>query len=470
MGRAGSILLVNGTPYAWRLETKSSGHMEAWTPPEFVFPGTSASILVDYASPEPQSAGINKFFWGKAPDPILPPRLCYGLAKYYLEGTENSFIVHSGCNAVNNTLLYPTQVRFDGFKACKSGTTSVSIGYLGMDGIHRLQFYLSGQEGEFCTSESPYGWMHINLKMLGPRTLRQLCLPASHASGMSKAEGTNFYFGNSSVITQDKPVRYQLNTGCRYLDTQLVLDNGTFRTSYGEIRALIGWVGAYGQSILEVIDDLNAFTRCHGELIILRLSGMTSKQRDYQSLNQEELDDLLRLLDSKLENLFTVSDGTEDLTSIPLSTFIGTHKSAVLVIVDNEGTSIPSALDQRGFYRPSQLLPNLAEVSLERKWFNIDPEKMARCATQDVQIIRERDPKCFVWLRWHVVSGTADDVGAFVGGDTLKSVWEITEPLLYDHVLSRCTRKAFPNVISTDFTNENVAALCMAINQYVAHS
>jgi hypothetical protein len=134
--------------------------------------------------------------------------------------------------------------------------------------------------------------MQANLATLGGRTLRRLCMPGSHDSGMSTI-GTCTFFGNADVTqTQTQGILGQLQWGARVFDIRPVISDGTFVTGhYSFITAFKDMQGCNGQSIADIITDINSFTSVAAELIILGLGGDMNTdvgEPNYRPLNQGE--------------------------------------------------------------------------------------------------------------------------------------------------------------------------------------
>ena len=75
----------------------------------------------------------------------------------------------------------------------------------------------------------------------------------------------------SNTMTQESDILGQLNAGARYFDIRPVWVESDYYTGhYSKLGD--NWAGSAGQSIAEVIDDINTFTSSNSELVILYLS------------------------------------------------------------------------------------------------------------------------------------------------------------------------------------------------------
>ena len=142
-------------------------------------------------------------------------------------------------------------------------------------------------------------WMQANLATLGGRTLRQLCMPATHDSGMSQIGSCRGAIADNTQ-TQTQGILGQLTQGARYFDIRPVISDGIFVTGhYGYVPAVKAVEGCNGQSIAGIISDINSFTSDRAELIILSLGGDWNTDvggPNYRSLNQGEWNSLLQEL------------------------------------------------------------------------------------------------------------------------------------------------------------------------------
>jgi len=93
--------------------------------------------------------------------------------------------------------------------------------------------------------------------------------------GYSSGFGTE-----SNTITQTKPIFGQLELGARWLDIRPALTSQGTDQPPGEwacehftaTNDWLGWQGANGQSIRDVVDDVNRFTDENPELVVIDVS------------------------------------------------------------------------------------------------------------------------------------------------------------------------------------------------------
>jgi len=222
---------------------------------------------------------------------------------------------------------------------------------------------------------TPENWMQASLPLIVDRSLREICLPASHDAGMSRRTGGTLFGTESVVLTQTHTVGRQLELGIRLFDIRPVIggnryvcghyskfDNGNLpgwiQTLLGRVGFKFGtWQGGNGQFIDEIVEEVNKFTDRKAELVILdctRWCGFNTDtdNKDYRWFNREEWDGALQQL-SKLNRLFKVPAGQNtDLTNITMKDFIGNGKAAVICIVKEDVELGPLA--NQGFFKSSQ--------------------------------------------------------------------------------------------------------------------
>jgi hypothetical protein len=208
---------------------------------------------------------------------------------YTLVGTSATFQLQARAPKGKFTL----QAFLDGLSTVNHAQGSTIN--LGWEEDSVTPFILSGTTlGKLSSSDPPTDWMQRNLSTLGHRQLRHLCIPGSHDSGMSLITGHTGFADPAIVLTQSNDIGAQLSLGARYFDIRPTLAAGAFKTGhYSKIPVdLIGWQGANGQAVQDIIRQINDFTADNAELIILNLSHdlNTDVGRQYRPMNQGEWD------------------------------------------------------------------------------------------------------------------------------------------------------------------------------------
>ena len=274
-----------------------------------------------------------------------------GEVGYSLSGTSATFQLQARAPKGK----FKLQAYLDGLATVNNPQGSIiDLGWH-KDGV--TPFVLSGKTDKFSSSNPPTDWMQKNLSTLGNRQLRHLCIPGSHDSGMSVITGHTGFADPALVLTQSHNVATQLALGARYFDIRPVLSAGAFATGhYSKVPVgPIGWQGANGQMIQDIVQQINDFTANNKELVILNFGhdlNTDIDDRQYRPMNQEEYSRLFELL-TGIRDLYVVEGydpTTVDLTTLPLNHFIGSGRAAVLIIIEPGAIQLGD-YSHRGFYK-----------------------------------------------------------------------------------------------------------------------
>lgn len=125
-------------------------------------------------------------------------------------------------------------------------------------------------------------WMTDNSYIRG-LTLDKITMLGAHDAGMSQFQFATTGGTKANTITQVCDIGQQLNLGVRYFDIRPVYRNGEFYCGHFSNKVckyLIGWQGACGQSLAEIVNQINEFCRDKKELIILDISGQNGTYLD----------------------------------------------------------------------------------------------------------------------------------------------------------------------------------------------
>ncbi len=490
MGQGGKITLVNGTTYDWNRTGQDSYQMNAWSFPEIIKAGTTATVYIEWNQDifkhTSDDSGNAYYTLGQVSPGSLPPYM---------------FKVQARANDGFNLSIFFQNI----------STSSNTLGStLDLKWIHDgcVQFTLAESLGKFVGGYLPVSWMQGNIDVLGNRTLRQICIPGSHDSGMSQMNGSTKFGTSGNTLTQRVGIHGQLLAGARYFDIRPVISGGVYFTGHysmitvdqqtqlkaaiaagtvlgslagaalgylvgKSVSALIGdvdtWQGANGQSIDSIIDDINSFTSSYNELVILNFSHdyNTDVGNDhYTMFTQDEWNELFRIL-SRINNLYVAPSGTTDLTTLRLSSYIGNEKPAVVLVIDPSDRNITLGnYKGKGFY-PSADFPVYNEYAGTN-----DLNKMSIDQLTKMKEKKTSPESIYFLLSWTLTQGDLESVLCFLQGyNTVLQLSEIANPSLYERVLPVCTQNCFPNILYIDAVfNPGIAALAMAINCVAASS
>lgn len=176
-----------------------------------------------------------------------------GEAYYSIDTTSDRFSIRA---FVANRNEFEIQVAFDNIET-KNNTKGSRLD-IGFEGNNSRNFILSGPQGRYSSNYPPIDWMHQNLDTFGNRKLRHICMPGTHNSGMSVLGRTSSPFVTpSNTVTQVLNIYNQLKAGARFFDIRPVISGGQFFTGHYSHNDPLGWLGGNGQSLAEIIDQIN---------------------------------------------------------------------------------------------------------------------------------------------------------------------------------------------------------------------
>ncbi|KAI0766796.1 PLC-like phosphodiesterase [Irpex lacteus] len=437
MGEDSTFTLINATAYDWHRTAQQSYQMDKWNFPETIPAGTTAKVEVEFDE---------NVFHNKSHDG--------GEVFYSLSGTPATFQLQARAPKGK----FKLQAYLDGLSTVNNpqGST-IDLGW-NEDGV--TPFILSGTVDKFASSNPPSDWMQKNLSSLGNRQLRQLCILGSHDSGMSVVTGRTGFADSGIVITQSRDIGQQLALGARYFDIRPVIAGGAFKTGhYSKIPVNpIGWQGADGQTIQDIIRQINEFTANNKELIILNFGHdlNTDVGRDYRPFNQDEYNRLFEIL-TGIENLYVVEGEdptTVDLTTLPLNRFIGSGRAAVLAIIEPRSIQVGD-YSRRGFYKYPQF--NAYNSYANKN----DLDDMINDQLDKMRKVRSSPDSQLFLLSWTLTQ----QVDNIVAAQSILRLANKAGPAIFGRLLQACSPQMYPNILYLDnLTTSDYTALAMAIN------
>jgi len=312
-----------------------------------------------------------------------------------------------------------------------------------------MTFSLTGTSGKFAVFDAS-NWMQTFLPVWGARSLRYLCLPGSHDAGMSKRGTGTAFATDDNIITQHVNIEEQLKLGVRYLDLRIVISNGQFFTGHysnikpdgflgGVVHSIVGWQGANGQSLDDIIKDVNRFTASHTELIVLQISHAINTdvgQPNYRGFTSDEWSRLMKKLTGINNRL---SKPVADFTKLTLNECIGAGKSAVVIMIDGYSPN-----ENEGFHPMStfQLVDNYSDTNNYDRMKTDQLDKMRQAATNL--------NKCFL-LSWILTQQGITDV-------TFDPILKMAEKANngIGEAVAACTPTEFPNIFLIDGISKDV--------------
>lgn len=347
---------------------------------------------------------------------------------------------------------------------------------LGMISRRNSYMVIAGEGGDwnFYSVGEVHNWMNVNLDKWQDRTLRQLCVPASHDSGMSLVTSKTRLAAPTSIITQFNSVYDQLKNGIRYFDLRPVHHDGQWVSghyTFVDQSPINSWQGGDGESIQSIIDQVNRFTSDHQELIVLSVShvqilndrGLFSpfQRDDFRAPNADEWKDLFDLFESFQQRW---SKSTHDLTKVPLKEFIGPStgpwQSAVILIFDD---SVANLSNRAGMF------PSTSWPWDSSEWQKPETDRLQDFlktqASSSSSSSQANDAKPFSFSGCHTQS-TTEAIASTLGQDDM-SVLNLSEKpknRVFTELFPACSEIVHPCSIAMDaIDSSDLTALCLAI-------
>lgn len=307
----------------------------------------------------------------------------------------------------------------------------------------------------------PSNWLHANLETLGALTLRQLCLPGAHDAGMSVLNDHTVFGMECNVLTQSQGIGGQLRQGTRYFDLRPVISAGQYVTGHYSLIDKAGvktQQGGNGQSVAEIIEQINTFTQDNAELIVLNLShdmNTDTGNAGYPAFTPDEWTALFTQL-SQLQHLYRAPDDASDLTQLPLRAFIGAGQAAVVILVEPGGVNLGQYAGQ-GFY-PASAWPTYNEYSNTNDLSHMMNDQFGKMQVQ-------RSQGAYFLLSWTLTQSDAQTVTCGMPG--VPSIRQLADQAnaALPQLLPNCHGDVFPNILYTDnITGPLQAQLALTIN------
>jgi hypothetical protein len=246
-GKGGNLAVFNGTSETWTRGGQPYYQVDEWFFPDTIPPGGFVTKYFEFK----EGLNINNDNTGAQVWYFLPSggtikiECGYTFVNVHLTGFNNLY------NPLKTTL------------------------YLGFRWNAYVHFGLYEIDGLIYTDQADMqNWMNDSYTSIAEKRLIDICIPGSHDAGMYFDNGGTRYAAECNTLTQDKSIWNQLLLGTRFFDIRPVMSGGIFKTGhYGNIGG-VTCQGKSGESIAEIINNINGFTEIGGtrELIILCLS------------------------------------------------------------------------------------------------------------------------------------------------------------------------------------------------------
>jgi hypothetical protein len=292
------------------------------------------------------------------------------------------------------------------------------------------------------------------------------------------------HFANTQ--TQYLDFYHQLVAGSRFFDLRPVISNGEWVAGhYSGVR--VGdedvWLGGNGQSIKDIMKQINDFTSKYKELVIINLSHTLDTDNKYKDLTQAQWNKLFDELKG-INNRFTtpVTDKT-DLSSKVLGDFI-TDRASVLVIAQlPDGINLGNYAAQ-GFYASANF-PMYDDYSNSNSLATMQSDQLAKLrSNRNIVPDGAARKDTFHLLSWTLTQHPEDVLNL---DRAIMNLAAAAFDALVSEAWNAFTPQSFPNVLYVDAlgirdksvvfpfdkpksvpTNTDIAALAIAVNNGMA--
>ncbi|PMD27267.1 PLC-like phosphodiesterase [Hyaloscypha hepaticicola] len=448
-GTGGYVTLINASPYDWNLTYSHSYQMD-FKPAQLIPAGTSHEQYVEFYYNKDDAAE----------------------ATYELVGSSEpaSFQLQArGSGGMHLQVYY-----LDTLTSLNNPERSTIP--LGFEHDGGVSFILAGDGIEpYISTNPPVGWMQATLSTIGPKTLREISIPASHDAGMSQVTG--FYGGiPHNTNTQSGHIFDQLVNGARWFDVRPVhLGTGWYT---GHFSNFITALGATGRGLIDIVADINKFTSQHpGELIVLDLTHEMDGAGVHWKweLTVEQWQYLYEVL-GHIKDLWSVTSNIpQDYTSVPLSTFIHPgSKSAVLIRLPGYAP-LPRASMMCEFHDGCGYSAFIHDTHFPLVGAYSDTDDKEFLVTdqitklQSFRITSDSTMQCSVWTI--TLAGIWDMISFWDEACSIIGQARLAHRMLFSRLWPVINKNTYPNLIEVDdFHNSQFTALAMAINNKYAKS
>lgn len=330
-------------------------------------------------------------------------------------------------------------------------------------------------------------WMKNSLSVLGDKQLDAICMPGSHDAGMSEFNVKIGLGGPNNTLTQTFGIARQLELGVRYFDIRPVRREkkpAVYYCGHTGMAADI-YCGALGQSIPDVIAQINSFTKNRQELILINISHcevaiprvLYDERADYTLEHWQELFALLATINNKL----TIHDVPLDkpLTSNTLSKLLQSGSKVIIFVAGNAIDLPADILPDFIFYNDEQSGTAQAlrsKLEAKQRYHNrisiyneyANKNNVEEMSADQFNKLREHSQGCYFLISWTL---TQSDNQAFLGSPSIielaRKADEHAGLLLRANII---TTEKFPNIFLVDnIVNDRPALISMMIN-YKLHA
>lgn len=405
-----------------------------------------------------------------------------GEAYYSLEGTDKTFEIR-GTTHIPDDYPWRTVVDLTGM-----GLGQREYGDPGEE--TSVTLVITGSEEYGYITSLSFGannWMHQLYDVIRDRQLRHVVMPGSHDAGMSSISSLDSGWdglGNSAdTQTQGLGLYNQLRVGSRWFDMRIVSTNGGgFWAAHVNDETSNAPVGATGQSLDDMIDDINRFTsESPGEVIIWWIRYMVDMNLNVPAgsgryWDDDKANDFYNSLEA-INNRCPDMSASTKFDLLEAQTFLDKNDGAGCVLLMIDGRLQDGVTNQR---TSSGIYQGPTYMDRDDFWANKGDTESNAAAEVAHMVGKTRDngdSDDFAIMQWQV---TPDLLTSLDYGLSTIAILP-TNPALYWDAVNAMTPEVWPTVILQDYIgyihlNEGsfpddlgseIRVLCMGLNLYM---
>lgn len=308
------------------------------------------------------------------------------------------------------------------------------------------------------------GWMQSIKSTIANRTLRQMIVPGTHDSAMSRISGMIAGVGSSAsnTQTQGQTIYNQLRMGARWFDLRIasvhhiVTGNADFWGAHVNNERAEVCTGNSGEMLDEIIDEINRFTSENpGEVIVFKVRYLIGI-RSTPSLgpiywDQARMDQFvgkLRGVNNRCLNL------NEDIGTIKMGQLMDQNqgKGCVFFLLDpslelGKEPAVKYHFPADGVYTKDML-------NITDDWANSD--KMFEVVNKETAHWQSATRLNQVHIAQWIITSTVQDV-LFEYWNIAKNAIESAAPSLFSKGVNQMSPHDFPNVILLDYFGQEMS-------------
>lgn len=299
----------------------------------------------------------------------------------------------------------------------------------------------------------PCHWMGNNIDVIGDKELHQICMPGAHDAGMYFSQHSTYFGGTAMTLTQERNIYKMLCLGVRFFDIRPIIGSDEYWTGhYSHIPG--SFQGARGDSIDNIIQQINNFTSHANELIILDVSHDMNTDKGYRHFTKEEY---IALLDKfcQINDLRFIGNSP---SSALVNGSISNGKSSVIIRVDCSQFSneIPEKYTAAGII-------TMNNYPIYNKYANTSSWEKMWCD----QLCKMENGHYNFLLSWTCTQNKAEAEGFGASIiDLAKGANKRLEKFADECIFSNNPNTHTPSVIlQDDITDSTAVNICMRINR-----